>query len=69
MNPFMYKLEEFVDTHGLDGVISALSEICLLKYEHLSENWEDEEAAERWNKAAAALEKLYRKLNTNEGRM
>ena len=42
-------LEGLVDTCGLSTVISALSEICHAKAEHLRTNWQDEAMAKIWD--------------------
>lgn len=55
----METLENLVD-HSLSGVLCMLSEICSLKEDHVSSNWQDVELAKKWRKAELALEPLAR---------
>ena len=67
-NPFSYinelpkedwgALERMMDQAGTMAVISALSNICGYKAQHLRENWQDEASAKRWDKASNVLAKI-----------
>ncbi len=49
-------LEAALDASSLADVLEALAEICRDKSQHLQENWQDESAAQLWNKAATRVE-------------
>ncbi len=51
-------LEDSIDQNGLSHTLRILSEICLQKSIHLSENWQDENQAKDWDKKAGKIEKL-----------
>ena len=51
-------LEAMVDRHGLDGVLSILTEICNEKSEHVLVNWQDKALAKNWTVNARVIEKL-----------
>lgn len=44
------QLEEILDKHGLDYLLSALARVCSEKAEHVREVWQDEEMAKRWDR-------------------
>lgn len=46
----------YIDKLGLSNTIEAIADICLLKAEHIRENWQDYDTAKVWDS-------LYRKLN------
>ena len=50
-------LEELVDSHGLKGVLTDLSEICYQKSQHMLENWQDTEASRAWARNARRIER------------
>jgi hypothetical protein len=58
----MAALEGFVDSHGLDAVVSALADICAEKATHVRENWQDKGLARTWDKAGTVLAKAAAKL-------
>ena len=41
-------LESTIDVCGIDAVLTAISEICGLKAEHIAVNWQDVPLAKRW---------------------
>ena len=49
------ELEAMIDAHGLGAVISAISDVCDAKAQHISENWQDESLANVWQEAANML--------------
>lgn len=49
-------LETSIDSSSLADVLEALAEICREKAQHLQENWQDERAANLWNRAANRVE-------------
>lgn len=51
-------LEGMVNRHGTAGVLSMLAEICRLKADHITENWQDFSTAQWWDARATAFEKL-----------
>jgi hypothetical protein len=48
-------IEATVDKHGLIHVVTALELMCQEKAEHLRANWQDEQSAKVWDKAAKAI--------------
>ena len=51
------QLEALVDYHSLESVLSALSEICALKSEHVAVHWQDTITAKAWMRASDTLDK------------
>ena len=52
------KLEiEFVDQNSLHSTIESLAEICRLKHEHISTNWQDYSMVNEWNNIANVLDR------------
>ena len=51
-------LEQFVDAYGLSDVLSALSDICGDKAEHLRSNWQDRASANVWARDARSIDKV-----------
>ena len=49
------ELEAILDSSKLEWVIEALGQICWQKAEHIRANWQDEELAQRWEKAGNKL--------------
>ena len=45
-------LEALIDTYTLADVLTAISDICYGKAEHLRSNWQDENAARVWQNTA-----------------
>lgn len=56
------ELESLIDKHGLYGVVLAIESICHGKAEHLASNWQDKDAAKRWQSAGKELDKLHSRL-------
>lgn len=56
------ELEPLVDASSLSDVILALARVCDEKAEHLAINWQDENAAKEWSKAARTLDKTAEKV-------
>jgi hypothetical protein len=52
------ELEAILDKRGIEGIVSALAEICYLKEAHVQENWQDRPLASRWRKLDSRLERL-----------
>lgn len=50
-------LETLIDRNGLAAVLSALSQICSDKAEHLRSNWQDEASAKEWDKHSRRIAK------------
>ena len=48
-------LEDLVDAYDILDVLSALADICVLKAEHVRENWQDEDLADIWERNAHRL--------------
>jgi hypothetical protein len=55
-------LEAMVDTYTITGILYELSEICTGKAEHLRTTWQDELAAQAWDRAARQFERLSREV-------
>lgn len=51
-------LEKILDRRSLYEIVRALSHICYLKAQHVSEAWQDARLEKRWEKAAAAFDKF-----------
>lgn len=63
----MGELEHLIDRLGLYRVTELIGEICGEKAEHLRSNWQDEEAAKHWDKAAKQFEKTESALRKIQG--
>lgn len=55
-------LEQLIDAHGLESVLSALCEICGEKAEHALSTWQDRGLARRWGKRGTALDRASAKI-------
>lgn len=44
-------LEGLIDAATLDRVLETINEICILKSEHISAEWQDKGLARSWTKA------------------
>ena len=55
---FEDKVEALVDSATMYDVVEALATICHGKAEHLRSNWQDENAALAWERAANALNRV-----------
>jgi hypothetical protein len=51
-------LEDMIDETSLVEVISTMSSICFGKAEHIRSNWQDENLAKLWDRAAKVLDTL-----------
>jgi dihydrodipicolinate synthase/N-acetylneuraminate lyase len=51
-------LEALIDKHGLKTVVSALSNVCGEKAEHLRSNWQDKASARVWENAGKTLDRV-----------
>jgi len=49
------ELEALIDAAGIEAVIQGLSEICGLKADHITHNWQDTILAKRWATLEGAL--------------
>jgi hypothetical protein len=56
------KLESFIDSKGLSGVIEMLSQICSFKASHVEENWQDKGLSKEWEKASEIIDSIVPKL-------
>ena len=54
-------VEEIIDSKGVDGLLDAIADVCAGKAEHLAANWQDAEAAKRWQNAAIAFQMMKEK--------
>jgi GH15 family glucan-1,4-alpha-glucosidase len=51
-NHLMGVLEDFIDRRGLTTTLNILSKVCLLKADHISNNWQDYGLAAQWKGAS-----------------
>jgi hypothetical protein len=58
------ELERMVDVTSVAAVLEALGNICDEKANHLREAWQDHGAAKTWEKDAARIQVLARKVYT-----
>ena len=58
-----FELEVLFDKLGVEGIVSALAEICYLKEAHVKEYWQDRNLAARWRKLGSKLEKMAPELD------
>lgn len=49
-------LEEFIDAHSVEDLLSAISDICYEKAEHIATNWQDEHLAADWEIAGGQVD-------------
>jgi len=57
------ELEVLLDKLGVEGVMSALAEICYEKELHSLEHWRDRVLASRWRKLGVKLESMASSLD------
>ena len=57
------KLEELVDRSDLSRVLLNLSEICMLKAEHIETNWQDKRAAAKWLYASGQISAVEERIS------
>lgn len=50
------QLEALVDQFGLFAVLDNLSDVCGLKVEHVTSNWQDADLAKEWRAAETAID-------------
>ena len=55
LNQTVAALEALIDAAGIEAVIQGLSEICGLKADHITHNWQDTILAKRWATLEGAL--------------
>ena len=55
-------LEAMIDDNSLGGVLYLIAEICSAKADHILTNWQDEAAADQWDRYSAALLGLQDKI-------
>lgn len=48
MDDLIKALESLVDQSSIEDVLACLSNVCLLKAEHVRTNWQDENTAKYW---------------------
>jgi hypothetical protein len=53
-----FELEVLFDKLGVEGIMSALAEICYVNEAHVLEHWRDRNLAARWRKLGSKLEKM-----------
>jgi hypothetical protein len=59
-------LEILVDSNGLAEVLESLSEVCFLKWEHLTSAWQDVAAGDEWQADARRIQHIAaRTVNRN----
>lgn len=63
--PLADQLEALVDQYGLSQVLTALSEVCHAKEEHLACNWQDTASARVWRSDAVTLENAANKVRAS----
>ena len=51
-------MEQFADRNGMQALIDIIYTICLEKRDHVATNWQDNELASKWNKAARSLDAI-----------
>jgi hypothetical protein len=59
-------LECMVDKYSMASILSALSNICCDKVEHIATNWQDASLAKVWAKRANVIEKVNQNSCFNE---
>ena len=55
---FIDTMEALVDRSSLNYVLNTLTQICFLKADHISSNWQDEGLAKLWIRAGEKIEAL-----------
>lgn len=58
------KIEAIIDTSSANFVLNSIVQIAWGKAEHLRANWQDESAAQEWEKLASKLETVADKFET-----
>lgn len=56
-------LEDAIDRYSLSDVLGTLANICSAKADHLRSNWQDENAAKEWDRAATLCSGASDKVN------
>jgi hypothetical protein len=59
---WVHTLEDFIDRHGMKGVMDALARIADEKADHVRTNWQDEKTARTWERDARKADRLALKL-------
>lgn len=47
-------IEHYIDVSSVESVLDLVGEICSEKAQHISENWQDQQLAATWDRAAKA---------------
>lgn len=55
-------LEHMVDTTSVAAVLYALADVCRLKAEHVSVNWQDKHLARWWEQRGGKIDQLAAKF-------
>lgn len=55
-------LEKLIDKHSLKDVLHNLTQVCYGKAEHLRENWQDQDAAKKWESAGLTISRTADKV-------
>jgi len=58
MNILEEQLENLIDDHNIGDVLTALTQVCFDKSEHLASDWHDHDAAKYWSRLATKLQKI-----------
>lgn len=56
------QLERMIDLYGIADLLGFIMEICADKAAHVSENWQDQPLAKRWERTSDDLDKLINKI-------
>lgn len=56
------EIESLIDSNNLRAVLYAISEVCVLKSEHIDQNWQDTGLAKAWSACAKRIDTLTEKL-------
>lgn len=51
------RIEALIDRHGVRALLETVADICRLKGHHIREAWQDDALANRWIRAAEAIER------------
>jgi len=55
---FNDQLEALIDHTSLYDVLKALEDICILKADHIRENWQDQATAQVWDVASRKIGRI-----------
>lgn len=51
-------IERIIDRVGLHDTLALMAEICREKASHIDTNWQDTRLAQKWDRAADAIDKV-----------